>query len=260
MLSPNIAGNKTLTIRIGNGTLAFMTKDTNGTTEYHQHPVKSGMSMAANLRTAFREETYLAECGHKAVLIVSSPVLLIPEEELTITEDTDIDALYGDTITGHKGEVKIARKIPEFNVYAVFPVNSDLQMVVNDHFHSVEIQNVMTYMWKHLYGNYFRGSGQRRLFAYFHDKKVDICCFDQHRIRFANNFDATNAQDALYYILYVWKQLGMNQDEDELYIVGDTPDKEWMASKTSSYVKKVININKKDDSDKNKPYDLTVCE
>ena len=44
-----------LTIRVGYGTMSFFLPKTDGTVEYQPYTVKSGVSMAANLRTAFRE-------------------------------------------------------------------------------------------------------------------------------------------------------------------------------------------------------------
>ena len=242
-------------IRVGQGTLGFMHSE-GGTPTYHPYPVKSGMSIAANLRTAFKEETFLVGGGSKAVLLVSSPTLLIPTSEFASYDNFDADEVYGNVITGHKGEKKIITDISELNATAVFPVNNDLHMVVSDHFPIVDTRNVMAGVWRYLYDNYYESGKQRRLFAYFHDKVVDICAFGQHRIRYANSFPATHAHDALYYTLFIWKQLGMSQTNDELYIAGDMPHGDWLLKRYRSYLSHVTTIDHND----NIPFDITICE
>lgn len=246
-------------IRVGQGTLGFVCPNGNEAPVYRPYPVKSGMSIAANLRTAFKEESFLADGGNKAVLLVSSPTLLIPSEHYHADETFDADEVYGNVITGHKGEMKIITEISDLDVTAVFPVNSDLQMVVKDHFPIVDTRNVMVCVWQYLYNHYYESGKQRRLFAYFHDKVVDICCFGQHRIHFANSFPAVHAHDALYYTLFIWKQLGMSQTDDELFIFGDMPHADWLLARYNTYLNHVKVIDHEGKADK-KPFDITICE
>ena len=79
--------------------------------------------------------------------------------------------------------------------------------------------------------------------AYFHDKKVDIFCFEKNRFKFYNSFQADHAKDALYFILFVWKQLGLQQMQDELHVSGDIPDKDWFLYNAKLYVKKTFLLN-----------------
>lgn len=227
-----------LTIRAGNGTLAFFAEG-----EYRPYTVKSGMSLAANLREAFREQPFLQQSIQKAVLMVSSPVVLIPREDFAETPDFNAETMYGYVMTGHKGEMKIVKEMPELEAVAIYSVNKDLHMVVTDNCQNVEVENVMLPVWKHFYNNYYQNGQRRKMFVYFHDKKMDICSFDQRRLRFTNVFDATHAHDALYYMLYVWKQLGMDQKEDDIYIIGEMPHEEWLMERVKAYISHVHEIN-----------------
>lgn len=242
---PSIDNRKygSLVIRAGQGTLAFLVCHEDGQYDFHPYPVKSGMSLSANLREAFREQPYLNQGYRKARLLVTTPVVLIPREDYLDTDDFDKDTIYNNVITGHKGEEKIVMDISELDAVAMFTVNKDLQMVVRDNIEDVEVENVMVPVWKHLYNRYYQSGQRRKMFAVFHDKCVDICCFEQHRLRFANAFDATHAHDSLYYMLYVWKQLGMSQGEDDLFVVGEMPHAEWLMERMKAYLKNVHVIN-----------------
>lgn len=236
-----------LTIRAGIGTLSFTIVQDDGEEKVYPYPVKSNMSLSANLREAFKEQTYLinetkdreGKLIAKTTLMVTSPVVLIPEAEDEVDDDNS-NFIYNELLPGHKGEAKKQIRIPELGVNTLFAVNNDLLLVVSDNCTDVKVNNVIIPVWKQLYKEYYKGNTPRQLFAYFHDKLIDICSFGQSRITFANSFDATHAHDALYYILYIWKQLGLSQEKDEMHIIGDVTNSEWLNNKLSAYIKNVF--------------------
>lgn len=241
---------KKIDIRAGNGTLSFTITEDDGTVTTYPYPVKSDMSLPANLREAFREQPYLrvgptdreGKILAAATLSVVSPIMLMPDDGDHDFSAADIDMVYGEVMTGHKGEEKRVIPIPELGVKAVFSVDSDLLLVVSDNFSNPQVGNVMIPQWVSLYKEHYCKDGKRRLFASFHDHMLDICSFEQHRIHFANTFEAQHAHDALYYILFVWKQLGMSQERDILYISGDVPHADWLMTRLSAYVRQTVNI------------------
>ena len=232
-----------LTIRVGYGTMSFFLPRTDGTVEYLPYTVKSGVAMAANLRTAFRELELLRERDDRAMLSVLSPVVLVPIDEYMDQENFDVDTLYNHTFTGREHEEKIANVLPDLNAVAVFGVNKDLKLVVEDHFADVRIQNIMQPVWTHLYRRSTLVGQRRKLYAYLHDSRIDIFSFQQRRFRFANSFDATHSHDALYYLLFTWKQLGLSNEDDELHLVGKSEHMEWLTTKLKSYLRRVYTLN-----------------
>lgn len=150
--------------------------------------------------------------------------------------------LYQHAFTGHNGDVILHKVQPNLNVVAVFPINKDLKMVVEDNFKDVRFTPIMQPIWNYLHQRSFTGI-HRKLYAYFHDKKVDIFCYEKNRFKFFNSFKADHAKDALYFILYVWKQVGMDQVQDELHVAGDVPDKDWFLYNAKIYIKKTFLLN-----------------
>lgn len=232
-----------LAIRVGYGTMSFCLPNADGTVEYQPYTVKSGVSMAANLRTAFRESELLRGRDDRALLSIVSPVVLVPIDEYMDQENFDVETLYNHTFTGREHEAKVASVIPDLSAVAVFGVNKDLKLVVEDHFGDVRIQNVMQPVWTHLYRRSTLVGQRRKLYAYFHDGKVDVFSFQQRRFRFSNAFDATHAHDALYYLLFVWKQLALSNEDDELHLVGKFEHLEWLITKLKTYLRRVYTLN-----------------
>ena len=218
---------KKIIINILNDKFQFSITETDGTQAEHEYAIDKKMSVAANLREVFREQSYMKAakttpegipCIH-AVLKVSTPVVLIP-----IDEEYDPETSYNISITGYKYDEKCVKEISLLDAIAIFPLNRDLKMVVEDNCSEIEISNNIIQVWQTLYKNYFKGAQNRNLFIYFYNEVMNICYFEQHRFRYANSFKMTNNDDMLYYILYVWKQLGMNRETDILSLCGEIPE------------------------------------
>lgn len=65
-----------------------------------------------------------------------------------------------------------------------------------------------------------RTSLPRKMYVSFYEKLVGIICYDQGNLLFVNSFPVEHPEDALYYILYVWKQVGLDQEKDLLCHAG----------------------------------------
>jgi hypothetical protein len=51
---------------------------------------------------------------------------------------------------------------------------------------------------------------------------IDIVCFEHGDLIFSNSFRCEKDNDLLYFVIYVFKQLGFNQLEDNLFFCGET--------------------------------------
>ncbi len=230
-----------LTIRVSKNTLSFSVVDREAEHQliYEPYTMKSGVSIAANLRQAFGESELLQRGYQKVRVYIDTPILLVPIEEF---HEEDLTVLYQHAFTGSHSDAILYRVQPNLNVVAVFPINKDLKMVIEDNFQDVRFTPIMQSMWNYLHKRSFTGINHK-LYAYFHDKKVDVFCFEKNRFKFYNSFQADHAKDALYFILFVWKQLGLQQMQDELHVSGDIPDKDWFLYNAKLYVKKTFLLN-----------------
>ena len=177
-------------------------------------------------------------CYRRALILNDAPVLIIPEEEYVAEE---ADTLYRYTFrTGGSDEV-VCRQLPALNGVAAFAMNKDLLMVIEDHFEDIRLTTLCEPVWTHLYKRNFMGSRQK-LFAYFFGKQVCVFRFGQSRFKFCNTFDVPHEQDALYYLLFVWRQLGMSVEKDELHLVGEVTEDGWLCSQLRQYLRRVVAV------------------
>jgi len=253
-----------LTIRIGQGSLAFAAPDATavGQVRYLPYTVRSGVSMAANLREAFKTEDMLNEGWTRAQVMVDTPTVMLPLEDFFEQDEQRNSLFYHHAITGHEHDVVLSTVLPSLNAAVLFAMNKDLKLVVDDHFEDVRFMALSQPVWGHLHRRSFTGT-RRKLYGYFHDKSMEVFAFQQNRFRFCNRYAVTTALDAVFFLLAVWQQLGMDTQKDELHVVGTLPDKEAFLTEIRKYLQNAYVINPVADYNrapitaiKDIPYDL----
>ena len=242
MINEQIPGKQRLTIRVGKSTLSFAMSDMGGNGQpiaYEPYVIKSGISMAANLRSAFKTVELLSGSPVRVFVMIDTPALMVPVEQF---EEPEAEPLYQATLIQDQPLSITYNVLPDLNAVAVFGINKDLRLVITDHFPQARFIHVMEPVWRHLYRRSFTGHHEK-LYAYFHDGQADIFAFQQSRFRFCNAYETAHARDAVYFLLNVWKTLQLDAEADELHLVGDIPDREWLVEELHRYLHKAYVIN-----------------
>ena len=141
-----------------------------------------------------------------------------------------------------EGHTIISNVIPPLNAVAVYSIHKDLRTVIEDHFEDVKYNHLCIPVWNNLHRRSFTGQ-RRKLYGYFHGRQLEVFAFQQNRFRFSNSYQVPRMKDAVYFLLYVWKQLGMDQMKDELHLVGNIPYREELMTELHQYVQNAFVIN-----------------
>jgi len=239
--------------------VALIDPDNVEATEYETFVARSGVAMAANLRTALKECPLLRRKAQRVFAMIDTPALVVP---IDLYDDEQKELFYRHAFPESTAEVVEKNVMAELNSVALFAVNKDLAAVLADNFGSVTFVCCSAPVWKQLYKRSFTGVRQK-LYAYFHDKKLEITAYGKNRFRYCNSFEAASQKDAVYFILYVWKQLGLDQKGDELHLAGTIPDKDELMEVLRDYLRNVYVINPSADYNrsavtqiKGMPYDM----
>ncbi|MBQ8128288.1 MAG: DUF3822 family protein [Prevotella sp.] len=251
-----------LTLRIGRGTMAFaMYSNDEGQQSilYEPYVVKSGVSIAANLREAFKTSDLLLQAPPRVRLMLDTDVLFVPVD--LFSEQTMDDMLHH-AFPETEQDAVCYNVVPDLNCVALFAVNRDLRLVVDDHFSDVQVIAAASPVWRHLHQRSYTGAS-RKLFGYFHERRLDIFSFQQNRFKFFNSYEAGRSHDAIYFLLYVWKQLQLNAVDDGLHLAGNMPEQEWLLTELRRYLQRVFTVNPQADFQQSAvrlpngmPYDL----
>lgn len=238
MTNSNTANQRRLVVRVSRNSLSFST--TNGADVVYQlYPVSSGISIAANMREALRTVPMLSDEYQRVQVTVDSPVLMIPASQF---DDRQQELCYYHAFTRQEQQTIMHAVLPDLHAVAVFSVWKDLCSVLADRFDDVRYMPAVASVWRHLHQRSFTGPRQK-LYGYFHDHRLEAFSFVQNRFKFCNSYAVTNANDALYYLLAVWKQLGLEPGRDELHLCGDLPDGEELQAEAHRFIKRVFVIN-----------------
>ncbi len=233
-----------MTIRIGKKTLSFTLLDATSKERpviYEPYIVKGGVSMAANLREAFKTADLMSVDTRRAQVLLDTPCALVPIE---LFDEKDVVAIYNHAFPANEEELRIVlyNVLPDLKAVCLFAVNKDLHGVLCDQFDEIQFIQSMTPVWRHLHQRSFTGH-RNKLYGCFHSKRLDLFSFQQNRFKFCNSFEASHAYDALYFLLYVWKQLHLEAEHDELHIVGEIPEQEWLLQELKRYLQKAYVIS-----------------
>ncbi|MDY6206845.1 MAG: DUF3822 family protein [Prevotella sp.] len=227
-----------VTIRIGKGTLSFSTTDETALHKvvYEPYEVNRSISMAANMREAFKTSPLLQDPFSLAVTLVDTPVLLVPINEF---EESEMQTLYHHSFTGIEYDTILHHMLPALNTVAVYSLNKDLKGVIEEHFDDTRHYPLCTPVWKCLQAKNHVGHA-KKLFAYAHHGSLELFAFAPNRFRFCNHFSAVHANDAVYYILHVWQQLGMKAETDELHVIGNLPEEKSATEQLERFIARVV--------------------
>ena len=253
-------GLRRLVIRVSRNSLSFSTLQ-EGEIIFEPFALKSSISMAANLREALRTIPLLQMSYDRVLVLADSPVLMVPVNLFREDEKGD---LFHHTFPDLEQQVVMHSVLPDLNSVAVFSVHKDLRMVIGDAFQHVSYAAAVASVWHHLHQRSYTGQRQK-LYGYFHDRRMEVFCFAQNRFKFCNSFAVGNPDDAVYYLLAVWKQLGLVPEHDELYLVGELTDGGALTETLQQFLKRVFVINPSGEFNraaitqiKDVPYDLVT--
>jgi hypothetical protein len=231
--------NQRLIIRVSQGSLSFSTTDA-GQVYFERYPLNSSISIAANMREALRTMPMLENDYGRVVVLADSPILLVP---IDLYNESSQETEYFHTFSRQEGVVVVSHVLPNLNAVALFSIHRDLRQVLTGRFANLLVLPVMGSIWLHMYQKSFTGQRQK-LYAYFHDRRLELFSFQQNRFKFYNAYPiGTNPNDALFYLLSVWKQVGLEPGEDELHMSGDLPSREQLIDDVRRYIKRVFIAN-----------------
>lgn len=252
--------NRRLVIRVSRNRLSFSTTEGEEVV-YEQYALNSSISIAANMREALRTVEMLKEPYHRALVMVDAPVLMVPAE---LFDESTMDEQYRHAFTRVEQQVVMYTVLAEVNAVAVFAMPKDLRTVLTDAFTTVRFVAAMTPLWNHLNKRSYTGH-HNKLYAYFHEKRLDVFSFTQNRFRFFNTYEVSGASDAIYYMLAVWKQLGLSADHDELFLTGDIVERDHLKEELDQFIKRIFIVNPVGEFNrasvaqiKDIPYDLVI--
>lgn len=173
-----------------------------------------------------------AACMDSITVLIDAGVLLVPADEFRMDE---AESLYRYTFSDDSEPVATPVYLDDMGCYALFACRGDVDEVVRRHVAKPVYMPAIVPVWEAVMR--IDGTEARpTLYAYGEGEGLHIFAFNGRRMKFANRFKASHPHDMLYYILFVWEQLGMRPEKDALQLLGQTADDEWLRERLEQFV------------------------
>ena len=182
--------------------------------------VGPGESLCATLDRAFQKNALLRPDYDEVNIYADYPSTRIPLDEFRSEE---AQALYrltfgDDSLQGMNIHYEM---LPALEVIEVFAVDKELEQLILSHYPHATIHSFFGQLLNRMLAHDKRSTDPgRRLYVHNNGRQLFIFSYAEGRLQFANSFEAHLDSDRLYFLLYVWKQLGLSQTEDTCLLVG----------------------------------------
>ena len=220
------------------------------------YPVDISYSMTANLKRMIQSTEELKHSyGQTDILIDTQRFTPIPFD---LFEDEQTETLFYHNFPQRENEVVLCNILGKSNIALLFGMDKHAYQLLGEQFPKARIFANVSPLIEH-FTTQSMGGNCRNLFAHFQPSKMNIFAFEKGKLLLANTFNCTQTADQVYYLLYVWQQLGFSQEKDQIHLVEKTKDQETLLEELGKFLRQIIILPTKD----NLPFDiqtLMTCE
>lgn len=180
----------------------------------------------------------LQDFGRVRVIIDTTKFMLVPTE--LVAEDSK-DMLFAKVFPDYEGEVMV-NEIKGSNASILFGVDKGLVSFLKRTFQNLMILHHLTPLCEYFHAKNKGGEEINRAYITVYGDKVDITICANSSLLFANSYTIKGSGDAVFYILNIWKQLGLDAMRDELHICGDTHLRDELMPVLREYITYVLPV------------------
>ena len=176
--------------------------------------VKKGETLNDVLEEAFRTNALLRPDYDEVHIYADYSSTRIPLDEFRSEEAQAIYRLtFGkDSLQGMNMHYEM---LPALEVIEVFVVDAEIEATILRHYPHASIHSYFGQLMNKMLSKDKRQRGsEKRLYVHSNGSQLFMFTYENGKLQFANSFEATTLSNQLYFLLYVWKQLGMDQRND----------------------------------------------
>lgn len=169
-----------------------------------------------------------------SILIDTSYYTLIPEIAYQKKRNEE---LLSFVFTSHPNRV-LSDYLPHEKAYLVYGMDNEVYEFCNRSFLNPVFIHSLTPICT-LCQQQSRISLSTQMYAIIGEKKMDIIVYAKDKPILTNSFDIKVKEDYLYYILYIWKQNGLNQQNDLLFLNGENKTTQPLTQMLNTYLRQI---------------------
>lgn len=182
--------------------------------------MKKGESLCAALEEAFRTNALLRPDYDEVNVYADYSSTRIPLDEFRSEEAQALYRLaFGpDSLQGMNMHYEM---LPALEIIEVFAIDTAIEALILKHYPHATLHSYFGQLMNRMLARHKRRTDNGRcLYAHSNGRLLYLFSYGDGRLQFANTFEAEDTINQVYYLLYVWKQLGLQQTQDTCILVG----------------------------------------
>lgn len=246
----------TLSIRLSTDGFSFSVLNPldDGEFSFHNRKVDESLSLTANLKQTFRELEWLSRPFRRVnVIMADKRFTFVP---LEFFEDEQAEIIFYHNHPKRENETVRYNILPKNNIVVLFGMDKSACSFLSEQYPDAKFYSQAS-PFVEFFSAKSRLGNSRKMYAHLRKEAVDIYGYERGRLLLANSFDCKATTDRIYYLLYIWKQLGFEQERDELHLTGDLSDKELLLPELRKFIRQVFILNPATNLDLQA---ITLCE
>ena len=206
---------------------------------FQPYSIHTQHSMAANVKSFLAQTEELALPYRQTNLLIhSSRYTSVP---LELYEDEQMETLFYQNLPKQNNEVILCNILGRSNLVVLFSVDKLTHLFLSEKFPEARFFAAISPQIEYFSSRSKQGNSSK-LFANLHPSTLDILAFEKGRPLLLNTFNTGEVTDQCYYLLNAWKQLGYDQERDELHLAGNARKKE-LQQMLQPYLRHIYIIN-----------------
>ncbi|MDR3118592.1 MAG: DUF3822 family protein [Mediterranea sp.] len=205
-----------------------------------QGKVETELSVTANMRKAFKELDFLSYTYKQTdALVASRRFTLMP---LDLFAEDRAAAYFYYNFSPKENETLLYDTLPKNGAVILYALDKSLYTFLQEQKPQIRFQSSVSSLAER-FAVESRVGTDKKMYVHLHREVIEVYAYERGHLMLLNAYDCNNNDDRVYYLLYTWKQLAMDQQADELCITGSGEDKNQLADEIRRFVRHVTILN-----------------
>ena len=228
----------TLSIRLSADGFSFSVHSSTEKENFHvdTYPINASYSLTANIKGMIAATDALKYPYKQINILIDTPRYTpIPFE---LFEDEQAEELFYHNFPQDNHETVLCNILGKSNVALLFGMDKYAHQLLCEHFPQARIFACASPLTEY-FAQKSREDQCKKLYVHFRKSTMEVFAFDRSKLLIINTFSSLQPSDQVYYLLYIWLQLGFSQEKDQLWLTGNLDRKEGLLAELNKFLRQV---------------------
>ena len=203
---------------------------------FASYPVNVSYSMTANIKKMLQATEELKySYGQTNILVDTQRFTPVPFD---IFEDEHTEELFYQNFPKIDNETVLCNILGKSNIALLFGMDKHAHQLICEQFPHARIFASTSPLTEY-FSQQSKANNHRSLYVLFHPSRMEVFALDKGKLLLINSFNSKQTPDHIYYLLYVWQQLGYSQEKDSLYLAGEVGSKDILLTELKKFLRQV---------------------